>query len=357
MERRKIAMERRRNVVVGVTALVGIAGLIVLLAAFGYVPALMRSGYEVTVYSDNVSGLRENSRVTLWGREIGEVKTVDFATPGAPGKTYVTLLIDKRYAVPEDVDVRVETPLFGGGPVVALVGGEPGGKALAMDGSAKLESARIIDPLMQLEVVSEDLSDLKDTWRDVGENVNTLFGAVDDEGTPSLPRVVVSLEDRLAQLERVFGGAEKWFTNEQLYEDVSKTAANARELSDTLEQSVASLEKRYTELADSAEKRLAKVDTTLQSAQGTLDQAGQSIAELEKNYVALTDDAANVIAVIDKLVKQAQTKDSTIGLLLSDPQLYQNLNDTAERLKLMTDDARLLIEKWKAEGVPIKVFN
>ena len=81
------------------------------------------------------------------------------------------------------------------------------------------------------------------------------------------------------------------------------------------------------------------------------------VGEIEKNYVALADDAAQVITTIDKLVAQADSKDGTLGLLLNDPQLYHNLSDTAERIKLMTDEARLLIEKWKAEGLPIRVFN
>lgn len=357
MERRKSALERRRNIYVGVTTLGGLVGLAILLIAFGYVPALLRSGYEVTVYLDDVAGLNPNSRVTLWGQEIGEVKEVGFTEPGAPSKAYILMLIDGDYSVPEQVNVRVETPLFGGGPIVALVGGMPGDPALATDGSAELVSAHVIDPLLQLENVSKDISELKATWGQVGENINTLFGMPDGEEGPSLARVVIGLEDRLAQLERVFGGADQWLNNEQLREDVNKTAANARALSETLGESVASLEKRYADLAESAEKRLAMVETTLNQAQGTLDTANKSITEIEKNYVALTDDAAKVISVIDKLLKRAESKDSTIGMLLSDPQMYQNLNDTAERLKLLTNEARLLIEKWKAEGVPLRVFN
>jgi len=334
-------------------------GLAVLLIAFGYVPALLRSGYEVTMYAEDIAGLQPNSRVTLWGQQIGEVKEVGFAGPDAPegARTYVTLLIDGEVEVPEGVDVRVETPLFGGGPMVALVGGRPGGPALAKDGSARLVSAHVVDPLVQLETVSSDLTELKQTWGQVGSNINTLFGDPQDQGRPSLARVVLGLEDRLSQMERVFGGADQWLNNEQLFDDVNKTAANARALSETLSESVASLEKRYLELADSAEQRLARVDTTLEEAQGTLKTANQSITRVEKNYVALTDDAAKVIAVIDKLVNKADSKDSTIGLLLSDPQLYQNLNDTAERLKILTNQARLLIEKWKAEGVPLRVFD
>lgn len=356
MERRTASSERKRDIVVGATAFGGLVGLLVLLVVFGYVPAFLHDRYTVTVYMENVAGLHDNTRVTLWGREIGEVSEVGLAEPGKPNLAYVALEIDKEVDVPSDVQARVETPLFGGGPVVALVGSSLGAQALSKDGTAVITSSRVVDPLMQLEVVSEDLSELKKTWVGVGENINELFGGEDDD-TPSLPRVVQGLEDRLDEMQRVMAGAEEWLGDEQLREDVTQTAKNARELSDTLDETVTSLEERFIELADSAEERLASVDKTLESATQTIDAAADSITEIEKNYVALADDAAKVVSVIDQLVARADSKDSTIGLLLSDPQLYHNLTDTAERIQLMTDEARLLIEKWKAEGLPIRVFN
>lgn len=356
MERRTASRERKSNIIVGLTALGGLIGFMVLLMVFGYAPSFLRSQYAVTVYLDNVAGLHENSRVTLWGHEIGQVSEVGFSEPGEPNRAYVKLMIDKAFDVPSDADVRVETPLFGGGPVVALVGSSIESPVLVKDGKAVLTSSKVVDPLMQLEIVSEDIAELKDTWVGVGDNINALFGG-EGEGTPSLPRVVMGLEERLDELKRVFAGAEEWLGDEQLREDVIQTAKNARELSDSLEQTVTSLEERYLKLADAAEARLETVDKTLETATQTIDGVAASIGEIEKNYVALADDAAKVVSVIDKLVARADTKDSTIGMLLSDPQLYHNLSDSAERIKLMTDEARLLIEKWKAEGLPIRVFN
>lgn len=352
MERRTASRERKRDIVVGATALGGLGGLLVLLIVFGYVPAFLHDRYSVTVYMENVAGLHENSRVTLWGREIGEVSEVGFAEPGDPNLAYVKLEIDQEVDVPRDAEVRVETPIFGGGPVVAIVGSSIESTSLAKDGSAVLTNSRVVDLQQQIE----ELAELKDTWGEVGENINELFGG-EDEDTPSLPRVVQGLEDRLDEMQRVMAGAEEWLGDEQLREDVTQTAKNARELSDTLDETVTSLEERFIELADAAEARLASVDKTLESATQTIDGAADSITEIEKNYVALADDAAKVVSAIDKLVARADSKDSTIGLLLSDPQLYHNLTDTAERIQLMTDEARLLIEKWKAEGLPIRVFN
>ncbi|MEM6258679.1 MAG: MlaD family protein [Planctomycetota bacterium] len=356
MERPNPSSERGRNIIVGITALGGLVGFMALLVTFGYLPAFLNTRYNITVYMEDVAGLREGSRVMLWGQEVGRVRSVGFAEPGDPDRAFVVLAIDEGVDVPGDVQVRVETPLLAGGPVVSLVGSSLDAALLAKDGNAVLTNSRVVDPLMQLEVVSGDLAELKDTWVGVGENINELFGG-EGEGTPSLPRVVMGLEGRLEELKRVFAGAEAWLGDEELRNDVTQTAENARKLSDTLEKAVASLEERYLALAESAEARLETVDQTLEAAVETIDGAASSIGAIETNYVALADDAAKVVSVIDRLVKRADSKDSTIGMLLSDPQLYHNLTDTAERIKLMTDEARLLIEKWKAEGLPLRVFN
>lgn len=356
IERRKLARERRRNIAVGLTTLAGLAGVVVLLTAFGYVPAFFRKGYTVTVYMESVAGLHENSPVTLWGRDIGEVSEVGFSEPGEPHRTYVKLRIHEEFTIPQDATVRVETPLFGGGPVVALVGGSVQSQTLATDGSAKLASAKIVDPLQQLEGVSEDIAELKVVMVDVGDNINSVFGKGED-GMPSLPRVVLGLEQRLGELQRVMADADKWLGDDKLRQDVTQAAANARALTETLDETVRKLEERYLALAESAQARLAKVDTTLDTADQALKDASGSIAEIETRYVALADDAARVVHVIDTIVSKANSKDSTIGLLFSDPQLYHNLSDTSERMKLMVDEARLLMEKWKAEGLPLRVFN
>lgn len=348
-QRRILARERRRNIFVGLTTLAGLAGLVLLLTAFGYVPALLRSGYTVTVYLDNVAGLHVNSPVTLWGNDVGEVEAKGFAEPGAPERAYLKLRIDGKVQVPKDIEVQIEKQVFGGGPVVALVGSTPGATPLATDGTAVITRVSIVDPVARLEQAGEDISKLS-------RSIDQLLSS-DQPGEPSLSRVVVKLEGRLDELERVIASAGQWLGDEQLRGDVTQAAANARKLTESLGTTVANLEQRYAALADSVESRLGKVDGTLDTARQAFNKTAASFAAIEARYVALADDASKVVTQIDSMVAKANNKDSTIGLLLSDPQLYNNLTDTSERLKLMIDEARLLIEKWQAEGVPIRVFN
>ena len=351
-ERRKNLTERRRNIAVGFTALCGLVGLALLLTAFGYTPPFLRGGYHVTLYLENAAGLHEDSRVTLAGLDIGQVESIGINTNASlPGRAQAVLFIREDIQIPENVTVRIQTPLFGGGPVVALVQpeGQPLAQSLAMDGSATLGEAVVVDPLVQLEVVSTDIGELKKTWVQVGENLNAILV---DQGPdqPSLPRVVYNMDRRLEQLEQVLDGAEQWVNDPQLREDVTQSARNIRELTDQLSQTVASLEERYAKLADSAEQ-------TLKNADGLLANGDAMIASVQQRYLALADDASATMALIDQLLEQANSDESSLGLLLNDPQLYHNLNDSAERLGLMIDDARLLIEKWEAEGVPLRLLR
>lgn len=358
-ERRKQNRERRHNIAVGATAFLALVGLGFLLFSFGYLPGFLDSGYRVTLELDNAAGLHDSSRVTLAGYQVGMVEKVELVSPGPGGPTRarVSMRIRDEVDIPENISVRIETPIFGGGPTIVLMPTGPGTATLPKDGTAQLPGASVVNALMQLEVVSTDISELKEAWVEVGGHLNAMFEEDADSNSPNLPRVVMALEERLVQMERVLDGAEQWTGNAQLLDDVTQTAENLRELSETLDERVAGLEERYTQLADEMSLLLADAGETVEHADDALAQAEKSIVTLETRMVALADDAALTMSSIDALVAQASSEDSTLGLLLTNPSLYENLDDTAERLQLLVDEARLLIAKWKAEGLPLNVFD
>ncbi len=358
-ERRKQNRERRHNIAVGLTAFLALAGLGFLLFSFGYLPGFLDSGYRVTLELDNAAGLHDSSRVTLAGYQIGLVEEVELVSPG-PGESTrarVVLRIRDEIDIPENVTVRIETPIFGGGPTVVLMPSGPSTVTLPKDGTAQLPEASVVNALMQLEVVSTDINELKEAWVEVGGHLNTMFDEDADNSTPNLPRVVLALEERLVQMERVLDGAERWTGNAALLDDVTQTAENLRELSETLDDRVAGLEERYVALADEMSALLADAGQAVEHADEAIEQAETSMVNVEARMVALADDASQTMSAIDALVAQASAEDSTLGLLLNDPSLYENLDDTAERLQLLVDEARLLIAKWKAEGLPLNVFD
>jgi len=330
--------EKKINLIVGVTALVGLAGTMFLLLLFGHVPTWLESGYEVVVRIDNASGLTEDSRVRLSGIDIGRVTSVYLRGETQQGVEAVTLIHDD-VRIPAGVRVRTESPLLGSSPTLAFdvdhLTQQEMAQSLPTDGSAVLEGesltlmsqfaghleAAIHEPAQKFAQLTDNFEQLSAQWTAVGSNLNRLIEvrSVDDvdSGATSanLTTILIRADDRLRQLQTTLDGINQWATDQTLRDDVAATAANARQLTRSL---------------------------------------GESVDRLTNRYVAVADDLAGVVETMRVVLDKAQSGQGTIGKLFHDPALYDNLNDSAQRLKKTLDEMQLLVQKWKAEGLPLQ---
>ena len=76
--------------------------------------------------------------------------------------------------------------------------------------------------------------------------------------------------------------------------------------------------------------------------------------QLAQRYAGVADDLVGVIGSARAVIDKARTGSGTIGKLFHDPSLYENLNDTVDRVQQSLDEFRLLVQKWKAEGMPVQ---
>ncbi len=330
--------ERTRNIVVGVTTLTGLAGGLCLLLLFGYVPAWLERGYQVRVLLSNASGLTEGSRVRLSGIDIGRVTSVRLRDRAQQGVDVVTL-IRRDVRIPQGVQVKAESPLLGGNPSLAFdvehMSGKPGVKWLPADGTAVIQGesltlvsqfageleAALREPTQQFEKLTQRFARLSHQWNVVGQNLNQMIETrsaqqVDSqEAVANLTTIIARADMRLQELRQVTEGLNRWVNDPQLQQDFVATVANARRLT--------------------------------QRAEGSLHR-------LEKRYVAVADDLAGLIGVTKMVVDKTRSGQGSVGKLLYDPALYDNFNDALQRLQKAIDESRLLVQKWKAEGLPVQ---
>ena len=125
-------METRANfVAIGAFTLAVVAGafLFVLWMA-GYGGGGNVARYRV-VFEGSVSGLARGGVVLFNGLRVGEVKTVDFLA-NDPGRVAAEIEVDGRIPVREDTNVRLEMQGLTGASAVALTGGAPDAKPIAV---------------------------------------------------------------------------------------------------------------------------------------------------------------------------------------------------------------------------------
>lgn len=325
------------STIVGATTIAGILGLAYLLTAVGGLSRVFEGGYHVTIELPTAGGLHKDSRVVFNGIDVGRIESVSFQEQPKVGVVAVALITEEKLKLPDDVRVTARFPSLLGGSAVADITREPGEVAghLPTDGSAIIQGEPAVDfsliaeelrntlggPMKEFKRISDNFDALSKEWKLVGENVNQLVemrstGDVDNgDAVGNVATVLARADQRLAELRQAIEGVNRYVNDEELRGDVRTTAANARELS-----------QRFNDSLDT----------------------------LRARYVAVADDLSAAVQTMKKLGDKTLEGGGTLGKMFNDPALYENLNDASERLKTAIDDVRLLVEKWKAEGLPVQ---
>ena len=338
--------ETRRNIAVGLTTLAGVLGLGALMMLFGYVPGLLREGYDVQITLPHAAGLSQGSRVSIRGYDVGEVEGLTLRPDGIIATAHVREGID----LPEGTRAMV-TPgsLIGGGAGVEFVIDEApeGAEMLPRDGSATIPgtaetftaqltnqlTAAIEGPAADFNRLTNSFEQISGEWAQVGSDVRALLEQRDladvdsGEAVGNLSTVLARMDGRLAELEDVIASVDEVVGDPQLRRDIRQTAANAREVSDTVAGSI------------------DDVKTTLTT----------SVDSLRRRYVAVADDMSGTLASLQETSNRLREGDGTAGKFINDPALYDNLNDAAQRMNTAIDDLKLLLRTWKDEGVPVEL--
>jgi phospholipid/cholesterol/gamma-HCH transport system substrate-binding protein len=380
--------ERSRNISVGLTAILGAIGFAVLLMLFGAMPKFNRKFYDVTIAVPHASGLSENSKIRLSGIEVGRVRSVELGKPPKYGATIVGA-IEHEVDLPKGTVALISSPLLGGAAALDLRlpedDDEPAATSpsdattsgasastqpattqaasattvntpttrpaktrtiamLTKDGSATIEGdapsltgalskelrAAIREPMAKFEKLSVAIEELAHKWGEVADNISAITKSrspaeVDASGgnlMGNLATVLARADQRLAEMQKTIDGVNEWVADKKLRSDIQATADNARQTSEKLK--------------------------------GAVDETSQNIERLTKRYVAVADDLSAAVISMRKAIDQARQGEGTVGKLLNDPSLFNNLNDASGRLNKALDEFKLLLEKWKAEGLPVQ---
>lgn len=290
--------ETTRNFVIGIVAILGVAGFAFLLLLFGNLTTSLRQKYDVTVHANQAMGVRLGSQVTLVGVPIGEVKAVTVVID-SENPVQIILNIEGSIDIPAGVEATVSTSLIGGTARLDFsipVGYTTGGATLPHDGNAI---------------------------------VTAKFEGLEERLSRTLSEKLAGLDLAMRRIDELGKDAQKWLGDEQMLADAKSAVAKANDLIDATASTVMALTKTANSLQGNANALLASV-------QPVFDQLSKTLAQVEL------------------LTKQAQDGKGTVGQLMSNPDLYNSLNDSAQRLKSTLGEVELLMKKVRAEGLGVK---
>lgn len=284
---------------------VGVFAVAVLLAAwfgarFLKGSELFSNNYNYYAYYDQVGGIQTASHVMIYGVKVGSVTSVTLNDDPTKG-VELELSIDKRYRIPSDSKARIFSNGVMGGKAIDIVMGsspqyiEDGGTLASEVGVDIIDMAG-----SELEFFKEKITEVVGSLTTTLDGINALL----NENAESLNNIVANVDGITASTDEIL-----------------------REQKVHLSEAIESLNIFAQSLGNNA----GHIDTIMTN----LDSISTRLAEAD-----LVSEVEQTIGHLNTMLAAAEADTGTVGKLLNDAALYDNLSAASDNLSMLLADLK-----------------
>ena len=297
-----------KEVKIGVVAVIG---LVVLFFGLQFLKGLnlFSNTNTYTMVFDNVNGLGTAAPIYANGVKVGNVGTIKYDYQSG-GDILVSAEIDKQLQVPQNARAEIESDLMGNMKINLIF---PNKKSDFLQPGGQIDGRLYSGALDKAGAMVPEIQEMLPKLDSILASVNTLLAS---------PALVQSLQNM-----------------EVITSNLKQTSHEATELMRALNSSVPSI-------ASKADGILGKADNAMGSAQilaGNLSKVDVApTIELVNTTLTSTNEAMaklnTSMSDINKLTADLNSQKGSLGKLMNDPNLYNNLSNTARSAdSLLTD--------------------
>ena len=261
-------------------ALVAIAGVIILFFGMNFLKGLnlFSSTDDYFIEFKDISGLSSSCPIYADGFKVGTVKSViyDYSNEHP---TRVVVGLDKQIRIPKGSTAEIESDLMGNVKVNLLLANNPRERVMP------------------------------------GE---TISGTIQSGAMGKVAAMVPTIEKMLPKLDSILGSLNALLADPAL----AQSLHNVQTITGNLTTSTAELNKLMASLNKGVPVMMAKADGVLDNT----NKLTSNLAQLDiQNTMQQVDQTINNVK---ELTAKLNSNNGTLGLLMNDPSLYNNLNST-----------------------------
>jgi len=283
------------------TAILVISSLVLIIFLFNYLKGenLLDSSRTFYVVYDSVEGIAPSTPVTINGLPIGRVQEIDFDDDGS-GKLKVKLLIDSDFEFSKNSTAECYEAGLIGGKAIAIIP--------AYDNAEKAKKGDYLKG-----TIKAGLTEL------VNQRLTPLQGKIET--------MMVSADSLLRNINDVFDEQTKTNLRNSISE-LTKTITSFKNTSNSLNSLIADNQEKM----DSTLTNFEKASSNIASITDSVSKAnlGQTITDLQ-----------STIENFDKLLSSLEKGEGSIGKLLKDEGLYNNLTGATKEMESLLKDIKL----------------
>lgn len=279
-------------------ALVAVAGIIVLFFGMQFLKGLdlFSSEYPYLMKFSDISGLSASSPIYADGFRVGTVNAIDYDY-NKRGDITVEVSINKEMQIPQGTSAEIVSDVLGNVQVNLILGD---------NAAERLKPGGVIDG----RINNGALGDMKDM-------------------IPAVQKMLPKLDSILASVNMLLADpalASSLHNVDRITSDLTTSTKELNTLLANVNREFPVLARKTGGLIDSAGGAVADAGKAITTANGLMASIDQKVGEV---------DVAGTMAKVDRTLDNVQrltdklnNGDGTLGLLINDPSLYNNMTNT-----------------------------
>ncbi|MDP6636183.1 MAG: hypothetical protein QGG42_14890 [Phycisphaerae bacterium] len=343
--------EHAKNLMVGLTVIVAMLLLGWMIILFTGLPTLLKSGYSLRVRMEARAQVEIGDKIHLAGKAVGTVSELSFTDPQDPYKgVTLTALIDREITLPSNTVLWVTKPAFVGRPWLefSIEGDIPPGKDSNL---SKTTPDTIVGHAKQASMLPDELAPALEGLSTLAANLNKLLETEDGPATTTGPSTSPAATTRrkglagtLRNLDATLEGLAKIFGDVENQTNIKASLANLATATDKANKAMEAMK----DFADETRKSFVK-------ASGSAEAVGKRVDQLALKLIDDAEKISTLLSTINRVALKLEKGEGTAGRLLSDPKLYNNLQDAANQTKILLKEFSDLVKTWKESGIKVKM--
>lgn len=270
-------------------ALVAIVGIVVLFFGLHFLKGMPVFSTDDVYYAtfNNINGLSSSNPIYADGYQVGNVKSINYDYQHS-GKVVVEFQVDNDMRIPKGSTAEIESDLMGNIKMNLLLANNP---------------------------------------RERVEPGDTIKGNLDAGVMGSVQSLMPAIAKMLPKVDSILASVNALLADPS----IARSMHNVETISANLTTTTQDLNRLMAQVNGSVPGIMSKADYALGKAGSTFDNTTTLTANLAALDIASTmakvdQTMANVQSITDRL----NSKDGTVGLLMNDPALYNNLSSTMQ---------------------------
>lgn len=313
----------------------------ILVVMFGKIPTFGVGTYFVNARFTDAPGVSANTPVRRSGILVGRVESVAFDDQR---QVVVKLKLNDDFEIRRDEGIKIVTSLLGDAELQIIPLPQVPPNPTFYQPNETLQGQTANNPLNMLAnletQVSTTVASLGRASDEIGKLANSINTSL-DTNRGKIDSIVDNTDKALVGINKAVNSLQGVLGDPDTTENFRKSLKEIPELLATTKKAV-----------DGLEKAMTGIDRNVRNLEGLTEPLGQRGPTIVANMDQSIARVNATLAQVEAFGKQLNSNQGTVGQLLNDPALYQqlneaaaNINEVSQRLRPIVEDVRVLTDR------------